>query len=192
MAKAPEKQEGEVEVPKKKSKLLLFIIIGVVAVVLLGGGGAYFLLKKKSADEADAEAADGGASTKKEAKADKGHPAKPPTYVKLEQFTTNLTPESPDQQGQYIQLVVELRLTDETGTESIKGYMPELRDKILRLLSSRKPSQLVSLEGKDALATEIRNTVNALVGPAKKSKTGKDAEAEGQVESVHFTSFIIQ
>jgi flagellar FliL protein len=192
MAKAPEKQDGEVEAPKKKSKLMLFIIIGVVAVVLIGGGGAFFLLKKKSADEADAEG-DGGTTTKKEAKADKGHPAKPPTYVKLEQFTTNMLSESAEQQPQYIQVVVELRLGDETEAAVVKGFTPELRDRILRLLSSRKPSQLATLEGKDALATEIRSTVNNVVSPPKKGKAGgKEVEAEGPVESVHFSSFIIQ
>jgi flagellar FliL protein len=190
MAKAPEKEEGAAEPPKKKSKLMLFIIIGVVAVVLIGGGGAFFLLKKKSADEADAEG-EGGGGTKKEAKADKSHPAKPPTYVKLEQFTTNMMAESPEQQPQYIQVVVEMRVSEETAGETIKGYMPELRDKILRLLSSRKPSQLVSLEGKDALATEIRSTVNAIVSGEKKSKASAK-EPEGPVESVHFSSFIIQ
>jgi flagellar FliL protein len=193
MAKAPEKEEGAAEAPKKKSKLMLFIILGVVAVVLIGGGGAFFLLKKKSADEADAEG-DGGTGTKKEAKADKSHPGKPPTYVKLEQFTTNMMAESPEQQPQYIQVVVEMRVSEETAGEIIKGYMPELRDKILRLLSSRKPSQLLSLEGKDALATEIRSTVNTVVNPPQKKgkSAGKEVEPEGPVESVHFSSFIIQ
>jgi flagellar FliL protein len=149
-------------------------------------------LSQSSLSVADAEGDGGG--TKKEAKADKSHPAKPPTYVKLEQFTTNMMAESPEQQPQYIQVVVEMRVSEETAGELIKGYMPELRDKILRLLSSRKPSQLVSLEGKDALATEIRSTVNNVVNPPQKKgkSAGKEAEPEGPVESVHFSSFIIQ
>jgi flagellar basal body-associated protein FliL len=52
---------------------------------------------------------------------------------------------------------------------------------------------LATLEGKDALATEIRSTVNNVVSPPKKGKAGaKEVEAEGPVESVHFSSFIIQ
>lgn len=192
MAKAPEKQEeGEAPVAKKKSKLLLFIIIGVVLLVFAGGGAAFLMLKKKPVDEGDGEE-DGGHATKKEVKADKNHPPKPPTYLKLDTFTTNLMPEAPEQQAQYIQLVVEMKVEDPAAGELVKGYMPELRDKVLRLLSSRKPSQLATLEGKDALALEIRSTTNRLVNPPPKSKSGKEIEPEGPIESVHFSSFIIQ
>jgi flagellar FliL protein len=196
MAKAPEKQDGKEEAaeaaPKKKGKLLLFIIIGVLLVVFaVGGGAAYFLLKKKPAEDADAED-DGGRAPKKELKADKEHPPKPPTYLKLETFTTNLLPEAPEQPPQYIQVVVELRVPEPTDAEQLKGYMPELRDKILRLLTSRKPSQLVSLEGKDALAAEIRATANRLINPPAKGRDGKMIEPTEPVQSVHFSSFIIQ
>jgi flagellar FliL protein len=192
MAKAPEKQESSDEAPaKKKSKLLLFIIVGVLFLVFAGGGAAYFLMKKKSSDDADSED-DGGHAAKKEAKADKEHPPKPPTYLKLETFTTNLTPEAPEQPPQYIQVVVELRVAEPADAELLKGYTPELRDKILRLLTSRKPSQLVTLEGKDALATEIRGTANRLVNPPVKGKDGKMTDPTEPVQSVHFSSFIIQ
>ncbi len=193
MAKAPEKQEGAEEqqppVAKKKGKLLLLIAIGVVLLVVAGGGAAYLMLKKKPADEAADEEAGPPA---KEAKADKGHPQKPPTYVKLDTFTTNLMPESPDQPGQYIQVMIELRVAEGPDADQIKGFMPEVRDRILRLLSSKRPSQLSTLEGKDALATEIRNTTNRIITPAKKLKDGRVIEPEGPVESVAFTSFIIQ
>jgi flagellar FliL protein len=192
MAKAPEKQEaGEEAPPKKKSKLLLFIIVGVLLLVFAGGGAAFFLMKKKPAEDADSED-DGGHAVKKEAKADKEHPPKPPTYLKLETFTTNLTPEVPEQQAQYIQVVVELRVPEPADAELLKGYMPELRDKVLRLLTSKKPSQLTTLEGKDALSTEIRGTANRLVNPPKKGKDGKLTDPDEPVQSVLFSSFIIQ
>lgn len=193
MAKAPDKQESteEQQAPaaKKKGKLLLLIAIGVLLLVFAGGGAAYLMLKKKPAEDAAEE--DGGAPAK-EAKADKAHPQKPPTYVKLDTFTTNLMPEAPEQPGQYIQVMVELRVGDTPDADLIKGYMPEVRDRILRLLSSKRPSQLSTLEGKDALATEIRNTTNRIITPAKKMKDGRVIEPEGPVEGVAFTSFIIQ
>lgn len=192
MAKAPEKQENSEEAPpKKKSKLLLFIIIGVLLLVFAGGGAAYFLLKKKPADDTDSED-DGSHAAKKEAKVNKEHPPKPPTYLKLDTFTTNLLPESPEQQPQYIQVVVELRVPEAADAELLKGYMPDLRDKILRLLTSKKPSQLATLEGKDALSAEIRGTANRLINPPRKGKDGKMIDPDEPVQSVAFSSFIIQ
>ncbi|HNH36159.1 MAG TPA: flagellar basal body-associated FliL family protein [Rhodocyclaceae bacterium] len=175
--------------PPKKKKLLLFIIIGVL-VLVLGGGAAVFLLKKKPAEEGE----DGDEAPKKEAKHKKSEPAKPPSYLKLDTFTTNLMPESPDQTAaQYIQVVVELKVGDPHEAETIKQFMPEIRDRILRLLSGRKPSQLAPLEGKDTLAQEIRDSVNLIVNPpAKKPKSGKVEAPEEPVLSVHFSSFIIQ
>lgn len=175
--------------PPKKKKLLLFIIIGVL-VLVLGGGAAVFLLKKKPAEEGE----EGDEPPKKEAKHKKGEPAKPPTYLKLDTFTTNLMPETPEQTAaQYIQVIVELKVGDPHEAETIKQYMPEIRDRVLRLLSGRKPSQLGPVEGKDALAQEIRDSVNLIVNPPpKKAKGGKVEAPEEPVLSVHFSSFIIQ
>lgn len=175
--------------PPKKKKLLLFIIIGVL-VLVLGGGAAVLLLKKKPAEEGE----DGEEPPKKEVKHKKGEAAKPPTYLKLETFTTNLMPENPDQAAaQYIQVIVELKVAEPQEAEVIKQYNPEIRDRILRLLSSKKPSQLSPLEGKDALAQEIRESVNLIVNPPpKKAKGGKAEAPEEPVMSVHFSSFIIQ
>lgn len=180
--------DGSAPAPKSK-KLLLFIIVGVLVVVLVGGVGAFLVLKKKPAE-------DGG---EEEAAAETSHNSKkaandvPPTYVKLETFTTNLTGDDPaaHQSAQYVQTVVELKVADPLASETIKQYMPEIRNGILRLLSSKKASQLASLEGKDALAEEIRATVNGVIGPSAK-KSGKGGAAQGPVSAVLFSSFIIQ
>lgn len=175
----------EQEVPKKKKgKLLLFIIIGAL-VVVLGGGAAAFLLLKKPA-EAEGEEGD-TAHAKAEKK--KGHD-QPPAYVKLDTFTSNLAPENPgDQQAaQYIQVVVELKVADPHEGDALKPYTPEIRNAILRLLSSRKPSALTPTEGKDALAHDIRNAVNSIINPPRKGEPAPDEP----VQAVLFSSFIIQ
>lgn len=185
---AEEKNPEEQVAPAKRSKLLIFIIIGVVAVVLIGGVGTYFLMKKKPADEGteDTMAADASHDSKK------GNKEAPPVYVKLETFTTNLATEDAagPQTAQYVQAVVELKVDDAVDGESIKQYMPEIRNGILRLLSSKKASQLASIDGKDTLAAEIRNTVNGVVSPAPK-KVVKGGYP-GPVTAVLFSSFIIQ
>lgn len=177
-------EEQEAAPPKKKSKLLLFIIIGVL-VLVAGGAGAFLLLKKKPVEgEEGEEAAAHG-------KADKSaHPGAPPAYVKLDTFTTNLAAENPTdtQSSQYIQVVVELKVDDAHVGDTLKPYTPEIRNGILRALSSKKASQLVTVEGKDALAEEILGVVNRIVNPP--SKKGK--APDGPVSAVLFSSFIIQ
>ena len=185
--KAAESDAAEAAPPKKSQrKLIIFIVIGVVVLAVAGAGAFLMLKKNKSADAAE------GAETAEAAHEDKNH-EQPPVYVKLESFTTNLTPEGGDQPssaaGQYIQVVVEMKVEDAKAGEELKNYMPEIRNNILRLLSARKASQLSATEGKDLLASEIRDNVNAVINPGEK-KPGKPAK--GPVQSVLFSSFIIQ
>lgn len=179
-ADAPTDAGGEAK-PKRKGKLLL--LIGVAVVVLIAAaGGAWFFLHKKSGDESEAET---------EAKA---QPAKPPVFVNLEPFTVNLQPE---QGEQYLQVVAVLKLEDTKAGDSIKQYMPELRHRMLLLLSGKKASDISAVPGREKLAEELRNEANAIVastvgGHGKNQGGAARQPVQGPVQSVLFTSFIIQ
>ncbi len=172
MAKEPEAPEGEA--PKKKGKLLI-IIIAIAAIVVVGGGvGAYVLLSKPAAEKnADADAEEEG-DGEAHAKGDEH----PPIYDKLEQFTTRLS------DGEtYLQCEINLKVADPKVQEKIKTYMPEIRDTLLRLLSSKSPEDLASTEGRDALSKEVQDSVNHILGIKKASKG---------VQKVLFPAFIVQ
>ena len=82
-----------------------------------------------------------------------------------------------------------MKVEDAKAEEELKQYMPEIRNNILRLLSSKTPAKLSTTEGKDVLANEIRDSVNGVANPgAKKGEKGPS----GPVGSVLFSSFIIQ
>lgn len=170
--------------PKKKSKLLLFIIIGVL-VLALGAVGAVLLLKKPPVDDGE----DGDTPTHKTEKK-KAEPGLPPAYLKLDTFTSNLAAENPGeaQTAQFIQVVVELKVENAHEADVLKPYTPEIRNAVLRLLTSRKASQLISVEGKDALAHDIQQAVNMIVNPPRKG----GQPPEEPVQAVLFSSFIIQ
>lgn len=172
MAKEPEAPEGEA--PKKKGKLLI-IIIAIAAVVLVGGGvGAYLMLSKPDAEQA-ADGHGGEEGGEEEAAADDEHP---PIYEKLEQFTTRLA------DGEtYLQCEINLKVADAKVQEKLKLYMPEIRDMLLRLLSSKSAEEMSSVEGRDALAKEVQQNVNEILGVKKASKG---------VQKVLFPAFIIQ
>ena len=177
MAKAEAKPAADGEqAPKKKGKLLIIII---AAVVLLGaiGGGALFMLKSSSHDDEEEVASETAAKPKKKS----GKEAQP-VYVALETFTVNLMP---DQGEQYLQVAISIELDDAAAGEKIKVYMPKLRNTVMLLLSSKKGSDLVTTEGKEGLALEIRQQMNTVLEPNSKAK-------DTPVKEVLFTSFIIQ
>jgi flagellar protein FliL len=187
-AEKPKDSEGEAEesvAPKKsKKKLIIIAVISIVVLALVAGGAFFMMGKKKGGEGAD------GAEVAEAEHEEKAHD-QPPVYVKLDAFTTNLAAEDtapPGTAGQYIQVVVELKVEDAKEGEEIKNYMPEIKNNILRLLSSKFGSQLATTDGKDALANEIRDSVNGVINPGSK----KDKGSHGPVTSVLFSSFIIQ
>jgi len=164
---APEAQEA----PAKSSKKL--ILIAVIALVVLGaaGGGAAWFVMRGGGSGGQAHAA------KEEPKAE---PGKPPVFVVLEPFTVNLQAESGDQ---FLQTTFTLQVPDAVQEEMLKTYMPQLRSRLLLLLSSKKASDISTVEGKKKLSEEIIATVNQPFSP-----NGKPQD----VSNVFFTSFVIQ
>lgn len=182
---AKEEKAAEVaEAPPKKSKKMLIIILAAVLVIVLAGGGAAFFLLKKGDDQAE----DGEVAAEKEsAKKKKGEKEAIPVYIPMEPFTVNLVPETGDQ---YLQITINVEAEDATVGEKMKIHMPKLRNNIMLILSSKKPSELASREGKEQLAGEIKTSINSAIGSSEPPKGKKTAE--DPVKEVLFTSFIIQ
>ena len=173
-APAPAPAPAEVVVPKKKGKLLI-IIIALLAVVLVGGGvGAYLLMSHPAADK-KAKSANVATEDEGEGDADDENPV----YEKLDQFTVNLS----DPESHILQTDVQLRLADAKVQEKLKVHMPEVRDALIRLLSSKTAAELATPEGKDKVGLEIQKSINEVLGVKKSSKG---------VKKVLFASFIIQ
>lgn len=168
MAKAETPAEqGENAAPPsgKKKKLLIIILAAVLLVILAAGGAAVLLLSGKPAGEHEEEHVEAVEESV-------------PIYERLETFTVNLA----DQES-YLQVEISLKLADAKAQERLKTRMPEVRDVLLRVLSSKTAEGLITPEGKAELAKEVRKEVNGVIG-AKKADQG--------VKDVLFTSFIIQ
>ena len=69
--------------------------------------------------------------------------------------------------------------------DKLKTYTPKLRNNIMLLLSGKKASELITKEGKETLAKEIRDLMNHVLNAG-------DKKADGPVVEVLFNSFIIQ
>ncbi len=138
-----------------------------------GGGGGYYLGNQEPATPPKAGSAKAAAA--------KPVSTKPPVFVALEPFTVNLQRE--DSSPQYLQVGLSLKLADEMPVEKIKLHMPEIRNRVLLLLSSKRASEIATSEGKKSLSEELQREVSQpLAG-------GVPAKA---LDSVLFTSFVIQ
>lgn len=153
----------EVPVVKKKSKRKLIIIV-LVVLLLIGGGAGYFMMSKKS-----------GADT-----AAVHEVAKAPVFVVLEPFTVNLQQETGEQ---FLQISMTAQVGNEKQAEEIKLYMPQVRSRILLLMSSRKASEINTVAGKKKLADDIVASIKQPFAAGGKAQ---------EVSNVFFTSFVIQ
>lgn len=187
MAKDPKVAENTEQPAPKKSKKLLIIILAAVLVVVLAGGGAAFMLLKKGDDHAedDEDVVETGKAKKKEKKGKDAHPV----FVNLEPFTVNLVPETGDQ---YLQVTLSIEFEDPTADATAKLHMPKIRNNVTLLLSGKKASELLTKEGKEKLAAELKDTINDVLEPPKVNKKGDTVRGEGPAKEVLFTSFIIQ
>lgn len=150
-----------------KSKKMLFIIIGVVLVLVLGGGAAAFMLM-------------GSKSKKEDAHAEESAPSKVPVFVVIEPFVVNLQQENGDQ---FLQVALTLQVPNAETAETLKVFMPQVRSRLLIVLSSKKASELLTSEGKRNLTDEI---IDQLGEPFAGGGKGPS------ITDVFYTSFVIQ
>lgn len=175
----PEATGTDAAPPKKSKKLLIIVAAALVVILLIGGAGAFFLMKKHGAEAGEEEEA--AAETTKSSKK-KGGKESLPVYIAMDAFTVNLVPESGEQ---FVQLILSVEVADMPTGDRIKTYTPKIRNNVMMLLSGKKASELLTKEGKEKLASEIRDQMNQVLAPDAK---GDDAP----VREVLFTSFIIQ
>jgi len=174
------KPEAEVAVaatPKKSKKLLIMVAVVLVVVLIIVAGGALLLMKKHSASADEESDASSETVKKSEKKSDAKEVA--PVYVALDAFTVNLVGD------QFLQLVISVEVADLHVGDRLKNFTPKIRNNVMLLLSGKNASDLITKEGKEALANEIRDLISDILEPGTKGR-------DGPVKEVLFTSFIIQ
>ncbi len=161
-------------------KLVLIIVVGAV---VLGLGGAVLVFKMMShpqqeaaapapAQEAAAPAHGGGHEAPKATAASGG----PGAIFDLEPFIVNLADTN---ETHYLKLTVKLEVDNEGMKEEVNKRVPQVRDAVLILLSSKDTSMLRSTQGKFQLKEELTARVNAVL-------------PKGGVRSAYFTDFVVQ
>lgn len=155
--------------PAKGGKKGLLIMI-IVAILAVGGGagGTWFFMQgqaKSGPDEEEFEEID---------------ESKPAVFTDLDVFTVNLQPE---ENNQYLQVGLTVKSKESPVVEEITKQMPEIRNRILLLLSSKQATEISTMEGKQQLSEEITNQIKDSIDSKR---------MQSHVLGVLFSSFVIQ
>ncbi len=147
-----------VEAPPASRKRLWMIIAALV--LLLGAAAGAYLTMKPAAEK-------------------KPEPVvvAPPVFMELEPFTVNLNDDH------ILQSSLSLQLRSEEDTEQMKRYLPQVRSRLLMLISARDAESLKSPEGKETLARDIGARLQQAYATGLKPPV---------ITGVFFTAFVIQ
>lgn len=193
MSEAPKKEEGAVEAKPKKSKKGLFIGLGV-ALLVAGAGVPMFLMGGKPEEVPVAEEEESHEEVKKVETADLGtfvvNLSEATSFLKahiLVEFDDSIV------QKQMHEHAKGEEAAAEGGEHEAKGggaaALPEfmakrevqIKDALLKILSSKKADDVLTADGKERLKEELIEGLNEAV-----------ALEEPPLTAVFFTEFIIQ
>lgn len=149
---------GEIKEKKSGSKKMI-IIIAIAAVVVIAGG--FFTYTQLIAKGKGAE------SHKKEEE-------KKTALIPLDPFVVNLA-----EQGRFLKVTMQLELSDAINQPVATEKVPQFRDAIITLISSKSAESLSSPEGKLQLKDELLLRIN--------QAAGKEI-----FKNIYFTEFVMQ
>jgi flagellar FliL protein len=152
-----------------RSPKLLIALLCVTTVAALAAGG--FALSRSSLFAQEAQAT----APKTAPKA-----APKPIFVTLEPLTVNVQSEG---RSRFLHIGMSLKVEDEQAKAQLVEFMPELRGRLLLLLSNRQPETLLSTQDKAKLAEEIRAELNRPLAAGA---------APQAIASVSFNTFVVQ
>ncbi len=167
--KVEENQEGQEEqkTVQKKSLPINIIIVCILGLCILGGG---IFVWKSGVLARFSRTAEDGTEDLTDLKKDIG-----PIYS-MDTFIVNLLG---GRGKNYLKAKIDLEMDNVKVTEEINKRLPQFRDSILTMLSSKTQEDIKTLEGKYQLRSEIISMLNQYLN-------------SGKIKNVYFTDFIIQ
>jgi len=157
--------------PKSKPSILLLGIIFLNTLVIIGVGVFLYTAKKNELEKPSIEPVIKGAVMDQ---ADGSLENSGGYAVPLDYFLVNL---AEDQGQKLFKVEMEFDVDSVDVQKEINKRMPQVRDIIIILLSSKNYSQISTPKGKENLKEEIRDTVNSFL-------------TKGRINKVLFTQFI--
>jgi flagellar protein FliL len=176
---AAAQETGSAPAPAAPALPMKLLIIVVAAALIAGLGGAFVIVKfmgnhNSGGEAGDEHKADAGAKSDGHGEAAGKQAAG--VMFDLDPFIVNLA-DAPD--IRYLKMTIKLEVENEGVSTNLSSRMPQLRDTILVLLSSKDSTTIRTPQGKFQLRDEITQRVNGLL-----PKPG--------VKTAYFTDFVVQ
>ena len=183
MAEEETKEEESAPKEKKGSNMLMIIIIVVLFLIIIIGGVVAFLLMGD-----DEEPMQNNQQTQERSAPKKRTSSSNVQYdnsrqlseigilYPLDTFTVNL---KSDSGRRYLKVTMSLELEGEELSLELDAKSPVLRDRIIRILTSKTLEEISSKKGKQKVSQQIMDTLNAMIN-------------DGQIKGIYFTEFVIQ
>ncbi len=179
-----ESTEEEAPAEKKSSNMLMIIIIVVLVLIILIGAVVGILLMGDDEEEAVSSAPQ--EKVKSETKERKATPvsglgdsrqlSEIGILYPLDTFTVNL---KSDAGRRYLKCTMSLELEGEELSLELDAKSPVLRDRIIRILTSKTLEEISSKKGKQKVSNQVMDTLNAMI-------------SDGEIKGIYFTEFVIQ
>jgi len=103
-----------------------------------------------------------------------------PVFLELEPFTAMLRDGQNHRRVLYVGLTLSVDAQEDKAL--LTEYMPEVRDRILRMLSLQEPAELMPLEGRTRLAQELSSILTLPYHPRLPSP---------RIHKILFTAFVV-
>ena len=170
----------------KSSKMLLIIIVVVLVLIIALGAVAAVLLmsddeEESGANQPVAQVQNAPAQSKKKSYSSASLEqsrklSQIGVLYPLDTFTVNL---KSDNGRRYLKVTMDLELSGQELTAEMDNKTAVIRDRIIRILTSKTLEEVSSRKGKDKLTQQIKDTLNGMLD-------------DGQILGVYFTEFVIQ
>ncbi|ALM54238.1 flagellar basal body-associated protein FliL [Halomonas huangheensis] len=159
-----------------RSRWLIWLLVVLVITASSAAAIAIYMLLNQSP---------GALAHAGEAQQDTAHtraePPVDPIYLKLEPFTVNLAEDNGGPRMLYMGIT--LQLGDQLSQQAIDRIRPQVRNRVVLMLSGRKAEDLVTPEGKQQLATDLTTGLSELLA---------ENHSDVNISHVLFTEFIVQ
>lgn len=164
-------EAGGAPKPKKSAiKLTIIIIVSLLFFALLAGGGVLMYSQIGGGLKAEKAKAEVQLEKEREMAARMGE------IMALDPFIVNLAGESGKR---YLKVAMQMELSTGILADEVNNKMPQIKDSIITVLSSKTTDELLTIEGKFKLKEQLLTRINSILNT-------------GVVKNVYFVEFVIQ
>jgi len=151
----------KVNPPKTRKRIVLLVALVALGITAAAAAAYYYLDSKGKATPVVTLPVD-------------------PIFIALDPFTVNLQPNG---RARFLHVGVTLKVADTKSQSQVTQYLPEVRSRVLTVLSNRESESLLTPESKTLLTGEIMTALNQPFAPNLPSS---------KIADVLFTTFMLQ